>query len=128
MRIEAARALVIGAAIIAGDRAIAAVALIRPAAVAPTVAAIPIGTPFKAVVPLAAAFGVVVSEPGSDLVARSLEEAAVMGCAAIARIIAVLGPSRAFITRAIPRVVTIICHLQVLQRLNGVGGKPTKLK
>jgi len=64
----------------------------------------------------AAPFGVFIAKPGGDLVARALEEAAVVASAAAAAIGAVILPARTLVTRSIPRLVTVICHI-VLQRV-----------
>src|SRR4051794_9338290 len=60
--------------------------------------------------------GVLIAKPGGDLVARALEKAAVVPCAAVAAIGALVLPSRTLIARSIPRLVTVICHI-VLQRV-----------
>jgi hypothetical protein len=61
------------------------------------------------------ALRVLVAEPGSDLVAGAFEESAIVVAAiavTIASFEAFSTPSRALITRIVPRVVTIISHIQ----------------
>src|SRR5438270_255539 len=65
----------------------------------------------------AVALGLVVAEPGGDLVPRAFKEAAVLAApveailgAGVAAFEALVTPTRTFFTRRIPRVVAIICH------------------
>jgi len=67
------------------------------------------------------AFGILIPEPGGDLVAGALEEAALVAVAPVVFPIAVVGPSRAFITRRVPRVVPVICHVSSSVRLRRAG-------
>jgi hypothetical protein len=69
----------------------------------------------------AAALRVLVAEPRSDLVARTVEEAAIV-TAAIA--IAIVGPSGAFITLRVARVVPVICHVVLQDIENSPGASP----
>jgi hypothetical protein len=52
-----------------------------------------------------AAFVIVVSEPGRNLVARAFEEAALIVAAK-----PVVSPAPTFTARSFPRIVTVICH------------------
>jgi len=77
---------------------------------------------------MAAALGFVVAEPRGDLVAGALEESAIVIAAAtfarpFATLVAVVGPSGAFITRGIPRVVTVISHISSSRGLRGEPGE-----
>src|SRR5437762_3091495 len=88
----------------------------RPGAVAPVIAAVAVAVAIAALalvpemIELAAAFGFVIAEPGGDLVPGAFEEAAVLGAAAVA-VVTVVRPSCAFIARAIPRVIAVMCHM-----------------
>jgi hypothetical protein len=75
-----------------------------------------------------AALGILVAEPGRDLVAGAFEKAPLLATAA--GIITLVAPSCAFITREIPRVVTVICHIRPPEAWIGTGrdAGPSKVK
>src|SRR6185437_5440243 len=94
-----------------------------PIIISVSIAAAPAALALGALLVLAAApLGIFVAEPGGDLIARSVPEAAVVLPPALARVIALregaaiaigslVRPSGAFITRHVPRVVAIISHI-----------------
>jgi hypothetical protein len=81
---------------------------------------------FAQLVFAAAPLGFLVAEPGGDLVACAFEETALLATA-ITTFKALVTPTRTFSTRSIPRVVTVICHVDPPNRNkagSGTGRKP----
>src|SRR6185295_5002975 len=107
---------------------IVAVAPVEPAAVviaAPVAVAVPAAVaPFHGLVLPPPAFGIVVAEPGSDLVARALEEAAILARVAVAALEPLVAPARALVTRGVPRVIPVISPTRPPTEKGQLRGRP----
>src|SRR5260221_5165977 len=122
----------------AGERA-AIVVPVATAAWAGAAVAIPFGLPIA--IPAAAAlaahavlapapFGLVITEPGGDLVAGAVEKAAIVGIITAAAPVAVVvrmtvaGPSGTFVARSFARIKTVIGHACSPYRASRLGNRP----